>query len=103
MHIHPVEAHARTLRNDLRPRLAARPRHRRRYESEVARAVIGQDQEALLLVVARILDPVAAGFDEHGLGPRLVAAQVAALAGHLARAREDDVALALGQLHVELV
>src|SRR5260370_33185877 len=46
---------------------------------------------------------MAPAFDEHRLARRLVAAQVPALARHLAGAREDDIALALRQLHGQLV
>ena len=53
-------------------------------------------------MVDRVLDARATGFDQHRLAIGLVAPQVTALAGHLARRGEDDEALALGQLDAEL-
>ena len=66
------------------------------------RPVIGQDQEAVFLVVDRILDTLATGLYEDRLAGRVVAAEVPTFARELARAREDDVALALRQLDAEL-
>src|SRR5260370_15407661 len=49
-----------------------------------------------------MLDAVAPRFDQSRSAFGFVAAHVAALARDLARAREDDVALALGELDAEL-
>ena len=102
VHVDCVQAHAFALRHQIRPRLSPRTVNWRRDELEVVRAVIRQDQEAVFLVVNGILDAVATGLEEDRLAGRIVAAQVAALARDLARAREDDVTLALRQLDAEL-
>src|SRR5438309_10108595 len=89
MHVSGVEAHAMTLGHDLAPRLTARGVEWRGNQSEVARAVVGEDHEAIALVVDRVLHARPPRLDHHRLGVRLVRAQVAALARHLARAAED--------------
>src|SRR5207237_7054921 len=94
--------HARPLRHDLSPRGPARARDRRGHQPEVGRPIVGEDQETILLVVDRIFDIVPPRLDELRRLLRLVAAEEAALAGHLARAGDEDEPLALGELHVQL-
>src|SRR5437879_12387688 len=74
----------------------------RRNELEVVCAVVREDQEPILLVVDGVFDRMASSFEQHGRAVGLVAAQASTFARDLARARDDDVALALGQLNAEL-
>src|SRR5207302_6202213 len=102
VHVDEVEPHARALRHHLGPRRARRAGYGRGHEPEVEGAVIGEQEEALLLVVDRVLDVRPARLDQHRLGLGLVAAQIARLARDLARAGYEDVALALRKLDAEL-
>ncbi len=51
VNVHGVHPHAFAFGNDVLPRLAPGTLDRRGDEPEVARAVIGEDQEVVLLVV----------------------------------------------------
>src|SRR5439155_23438900 len=102
VHVDEVEPHARPLWHDLSPRSPARARDRRGHQPEVGRTIVGEDQETILLVVDRIFDIVPPRLNELRRLLRLVAAEKAALARHLARAGDEDEALALGELDVQL-
>src|SRR5450759_2725924 len=96
------DVYKRQLGDHLCPGSAARAGHRRRHQPEVPRTVVGEDEKPIALVIDVVFDSVTPGLDELGLRLRLVAANEAALAGHLARAREDHIALALGLLDAQL-
>ncbi len=70
MDVHEVQPHVLALRHDLGPRGAARTFDGRRHEPEVLRAVVREDEEAILLVFDRILDVPATRLDHDGLGGR---------------------------------
>src|SRR5437870_6201780 len=102
VHVDQVEPNAGALRHDFRPGRPARTRDGCGHQPEVARAVVGQNQETVFLVVDRILDVSAARLDHDQLTFRRVTAQEAALARHLAGARDQDEALALRWLDAQL-
>src|SRR5438552_3959914 len=64
MDVDEVDPDTRSRRDDLRPRPATGVRGRSCHQPEVRGAVIGDDQEAVLLVIDRVLDVCAAPFDQ---------------------------------------
>jgi hypothetical protein len=61
--VHRVEADAGAIGDEVLPRIASWSIYGRRNELEVVRAVVGEDQEPILLMVDGVFDPVTSSFE----------------------------------------